>query len=117
VLELQGRGVELTTHLHPVPRIRISGAIPPYSHMHSWSVQEQVRLCEIWSCDSGDAEDSSLLGLRRFDCGRVVSDVSEEGSAFRWRVSQFKRFFLTLLLPLLLIIVIIIVIRDHCKVI
>jgi hypothetical protein len=31
--------------------------------MSSWSAQEQVRLCEIWSCHSGDAEVSNLMGL------------------------------------------------------
>jgi hypothetical protein len=61
--------VKLTTHFHLVPMIRISGAKPTYSHVPSWSAQEQVRLCEIWSCDSGDAEDSSLMGLEDLTLG------------------------------------------------
>jgi len=49
--------------------MRISGVIPPYSHMPTWSAQEQVRLCEIWRCDSGDAEVSSLMGLEDLTLG------------------------------------------------
>jgi hypothetical protein len=30
------RGVKLTTHLHPVPRSRMHGAIPPLPHMSTW---------------------------------------------------------------------------------
>jgi len=30
------RGVKLTTQLHPVPQLRISGAIPPLPHTHSY---------------------------------------------------------------------------------
>jgi hypothetical protein len=33
---LSGRGVKLTTHLHPVPRSRMRGAIPPLPNTSSW---------------------------------------------------------------------------------
>jgi len=31
-----GRGPKLTTHLHPVPKLRMRGAIPPLSNTSSW---------------------------------------------------------------------------------
>jgi len=35
---LQGSrwGVKLTTHLHPLPSLRMCGAIPPLHHTSSW---------------------------------------------------------------------------------
>jgi len=51
--------------------MRISGVLPPYSHMPSWSAQEQVRFCEIWSCDIGDAEVLSLVGLEDLTSGEL----------------------------------------------
>jgi hypothetical protein len=33
---LSGGGVMLTTHLHPMLKLRMSGAIPPFTHMPSW---------------------------------------------------------------------------------
>jgi len=32
-----GRDVSLTTYLELMPKLRMSGAIPPFSHMPSWS--------------------------------------------------------------------------------
>jgi hypothetical protein len=34
--------VKLTTHLHLVPRLRMSGAIPTLPFMSSWRVQDQI---------------------------------------------------------------------------
>ena len=37
-----GRGVRLTSHLHLVPRLRLSGVIPALHHMFSWRVKRQL---------------------------------------------------------------------------
>ena len=34
--------VKPITHLHPMPNLRMDGAIPPLAHMPSWCVQRQV---------------------------------------------------------------------------
>jgi hypothetical protein len=88
-LYLRGCGVKLTTHLHPVPTIRISGAVPPYSHMPSWSAQEQVYPCEIWGSHSGAADDSSLLVYEAVSSG---FPTFRRFSAISSRAKQPKRF-------------------------
>lgn len=40
-----GVGVGLTTSVHLVPRLRISGAVPPVPHMPLWQVQRQLVSC------------------------------------------------------------------------
>jgi hypothetical protein len=37
-------GHELTTKLHQVPKLRMSGAIPLLPHMHSWCGKGQLLL-------------------------------------------------------------------------
>jgi hypothetical protein len=39
-----GRGVKLTTHLHPVLRLRMCGAIPLSPHMPSWRAHRQLNI-------------------------------------------------------------------------
>jgi len=37
-------GLNLRTHLHLNPKLRIYGAIPPLTHVHSWHEKWQIRL-------------------------------------------------------------------------
>ena len=37
-----GRVVKLTTHFHLVPKLRMSGTIPPFPHVPSWRVEGKV---------------------------------------------------------------------------
>jgi len=39
-----GRGVKLTTPLHPVPRSRMCGAIPPLPNTHSWCGAQSIHV-------------------------------------------------------------------------
>ena len=40
-------GVKINTHQHLVPRFRMSGCLPPFSHMLSWCVLGQLHLHRV----------------------------------------------------------------------
>jgi len=41
---LSGGGVMLITQFHPMPKLRMSGAIPPFTRMLSWYAVEKLYL-------------------------------------------------------------------------
>jgi hypothetical protein len=39
--------MKLTTHLHLVPRLRMSGAVPPLAHRLLWCAQRQFAFIKV----------------------------------------------------------------------
>jgi hypothetical protein len=55
--------MKLTTHLYLVPRLRMSGAIPPLPHRLSWCEQRQVCLYHGNSFSYGELDSTHMYAV------------------------------------------------------
>ena len=58
---LSSSSVMLTTHLHLVLKLRMSGAIPPFTHMPSWYAEGKLYLGE-------SRKDGLKVNMCKFSC-------------------------------------------------
>jgi hypothetical protein len=84
----RGRRVKLTTHLHPVQRVRKSGAIPLRLHTTSWRTQRyyhhcgksvEIKVLQLVS-RSGKWRKARHRGLYRLACHRGLYSQACQGT-------------------------------------